>query len=115
MTQEKPPKNFVPASIRALMRQEWQHDARYSAFETSTRRGDRLLDPSHYHFRKGDSADSIRPFSFDEVIAMARDGFATNNGAHATMNEHVAHAISDFLAEVSAAWKKCKDRLDRVN
>lgn len=112
--EEKPASEFIPASIRALMRHEWQHDPKYSAFETSTKRGDSLNDPSYYHFRRGDSPDGVRTFSFDEVVALARHGFANTDGDHASMNEHVAHAISDFLGEVSEAWKQCRDRIKRL-
>lgn len=107
--------DHIPPSVRELLRHEWQHDAKYSAFETSARRGDRLDDPSYYHFRPSDQADGIGAFSYQEVVKLAEDGFAKADDKHATMNEHIAHALSDFLGEVSAAWKKCKQRIDDVS
>lgn len=112
-TKELPP---IPPALLKLLEQAWRVEQGYQAWDAAWNRnaGERQRDPSGYVLRKGSAEPN--PITHAEAAALLEAGFLAGlakpmEGGGLWLNEHAAHAISDFGSDVYAAWQKLRQRL----
>ena len=110
---------IIPASVQQLLNQQWEIKD-HSTFEDIFREdAQRREYPSYYHIRTGQEVETeLDVFSYVEAKALVEENvfgnLAISNSGGLSINEHAQHALSDFLSEVYAAWKRYEERLAEV-
>jgi len=117
MTDRAPP--AIPGQLLDLLKQPWRVAPGYQAWTVAWDRGDgrRQIDPSGYILKKGNPEPN--PITHAEASALLEIGLLAGlgkpmDGGGLWLNEHAAHAISDFGSDVYAAWLKLRERLAKA-
>ncbi|MDI6838288.1 MAG: hypothetical protein QMD99_21575 [Rhizobiaceae bacterium] len=109
----------IPAEILAMLREEWEGSQEgYSAFESVAEEQERLRNPSYYVHDKGRPEIDNNGMRSSEAIAMLKaalfEGLVHDRGNSVFVNEHLQHALVDFCNEVTTAWRRFEERVERI-
>lgn len=109
----------IPKVVLDLLKRDWP-EPDISLFDaTREKQGERVDKHTRYYTYGEETIPDGRTLVFtgEEVRRLKRAGLPALkdailiNRAGLMVNEHAQHALLDFLAVASAAWRKCEERL----
>lgn len=107
-------RRFVPESVWPLL--SYYHYGPDDDYEDGIRAQADVTDPEKSIYTPADDAAERKPFDFEDVVRLIKDGVVDNlidqdGAAKVGISANDERALVAFVSETQKAWEKCVDRL----